>query len=121
MSPPARIPLSVSLNAMLAPPEEALPWIIGVPAALQVSPPSRVASTRARAAAPVAIQPWRSPATAVQVPLAAKAPSPSCAAGRRSPISVQVVPSSVRRTGNQPPTASLMVKPRRESQNAKQS
>jgi hypothetical protein len=73
------------------------------------------------AAAPVAIQPCRSPRAAVQVPLAANAPSPSCAGGSRSPMSVQVVPSSVRTTGNRPATASLMVKPRRSSQKAKQS
>ena len=121
MSPPARIPCSVSRNAIVAAPEVWLPCAIGVPASRQLSPRSVVRSTLARAAAPVAIQPCRSPRAAVQVPLAAKAPSPVWAGGRRSPKSRQVRPSAVRTTGKRPFTASLMVKPLRSFQKAKQS
>ena len=52
MSPPPSKPWRVSRNSTLAPPEVAVPWAIGVSCARQVSPPSVVARTRARSAAP---------------------------------------------------------------------
>ena len=73
-------------------------------------PPSRDRSTRP---AVVPIQTWSRPAIVTLVPLAAKAPSPGKAGGRRSAgTCVQVrPPSAVRRMTKRPATESLTAAP----------
>src|ERR1700731_487427 len=64
-------------------PAESGPWIIGVSATIQVLPALLEWNTRATLP-PVANQTLDPPCTAMQVPLAANAPSPSTAGGSES-------------------------------------
>jgi hypothetical protein len=70
---------------------------------------------------PVAIQAFRSPSVAMQVPLAENEASPASAGGMFAAIERHVFPSVVRMSGNTPFTESLCVTPRSGVQNAKQS
>ncbi len=70
---------------------------------------------------PVVSQALRWPCVAAHVPLAAKPDSPGSAGGSRLPMSCQVWPSSVRRTGKRPFTESTIMMALFASQNAKQS
>src|SRR5580704_12745794 len=72
-----------SRKAMEKIPAESGPWLIGVSATVQVLPASVERNTRA-AFPPVANQTLLVPWTAMQVPLAANAPSPSMAGGSDS-------------------------------------
>src|SRR6476660_10022032 len=93
----------------------------GVLYAFQALPPSRVASTLAIVAPPVAIQAFLPPCVVTQVPLDAKEDSPGNAGGILLLISCHVVPSVVRRSGNTPFTESLCAMPRCGVQKAKPS
>src|SRR6516225_2215029 len=118
-SPPPTMPFHGFRNAMVNAP--ALGELSkGVSYALQVSPPSRVASTRAIAETPVAIQALCPPCVATHVPLAAKEPSPDKAGGMLLLMLCQVVPSVVRMSGKTPFTESLWAMPRFGVQKAKQ-
>src|SRR4029079_10799539 len=91
----------------------------GVSAIAQVPPPSAVRSTRLRAAAPVPIHARPPAATAMLVPLPAKAPSFGSAGGS-APAGTRVhvaPPSRVVRMTKLPSTESLIARPRRASQN----
>src|SRR6185436_20797379 len=101
-------------------PDEALPAVIGVVATFQPAPASVDLKTRATDAPPVANQTFFEPPTAMQVPLAANAPSPSSAGGRFSlGSSFQFAPPSVVLIRmNRPSTGSLIAMPERASQNA---
>jgi hypothetical protein len=101
------------LNATEKMPDDALPAVIGVEAAFHVSPPSVDLNTRATAAPPVPNQTLVFPWTAMQVPLAANAPSPSSAEGKCSlGMSFQFAPpSDVLITMKRPSTGSLIAMP----------
>src|ERR1700722_15792282 len=119
-SPPATIPFHGLRKATeIAPALGEL--TSGVSYAFQVSPPSLVAKILAMVEPPVAIQAFRPPWVAMQVPLAEKDASPGRAGGMSGAIDCQFVPSVVRMSGNPPFTESLWVTPRRGVQKAKQS
>src|SRR5215469_2405104 len=119
-SPPATIPYEGFRNATVTAP--ALGELTsGVSYAFQVSPPSLVTKICATVEPPVAIHAFLPPWVVMQVPLAAKEACPGNAGGILPAIDCQVVPFSVRRSGNTPFTESLCTMPRRGVQNAKQS
>src|SRR5687767_8323427 len=100
-------------------PDDAFPAVIGVAATFHVIPPFVDLNTRAVAAPPVPNQAFCLPWTAMQVPLAANAASPSSGGGRPSPgSSFQVAPSVVLIRMNRPSTGSLIAIPVRASQKA---
>src|SRR5262245_34874564 len=119
-SPPPTMPWNGSRKSTVnAPPLG--PLNNGVLYAFHVSPWSLVASTRAIAAPPVAIQAFLPPCVVTQVPLEAKENSPGNAGGMLLLMSGQVIPSVVRISGNTPLTESLCAMPRSGVQNARPS
>src|ERR1700731_5248886 len=98
-SPPPRMPCRGSRKATEIPP--ALGELTsGVSYAFQVSPPSLVAKILAIDAPPVAIQAFRSPSVAAQVPLAANEASPDNAGGILAAFYGKVSPVGERISGN---------------------
>src|SRR6516165_1660650 len=113
------MPCSASLNAIEKIPADALSLLMGVEETCQLAPQSEVRKTRA-APPPVPNHALPRPPAVMQLPLAAKAPSRSTAAGIfAAGFSFHVTPpSSVEIVRNLPSTGSLTAIPCIESQNA---
>ena len=79
-SPPTAMPLSASRKAREKMPEDGVPLMTGVSLTSQLRPLSALKNTRA-AVPPLAIHARPSAPAIRQLPLAAKAYSPSCAGG----------------------------------------